>query len=212
MSDELPPDEPTGEEAGERRDENVAALLEVPPLPDVTRRRLVAGALADAEQRRARIRRVLFPAAAALVVLVLVGVGAFVLATRGGGGGEGTAARTTAAAPGTQPGAPQAGEADASHIGIPDLGDLGDVTDQSELRARLAPARRAPAPAQVERAAVPPCLDRALTGSPAPEAFGTGTHRGRPVLVLVLPSGADSTTAVLLDQETCQAAAVVSLS
>jgi hypothetical protein len=212
MSDDMPPDEPTREAAGEGRDENVAALLEVPPLDDVTRRRLVAGALADAEQRRARTRRVLVPAAAVLIVLVLVGVGAFVLATRGGGGDDGTAARTTTAAPGTQAGAPQAGEADASHAGIPDLGDLGDVTDQSELRRKLAPARRAPAPAQTERAAAPPCLDRALTGSPAPEAFGTGTHRGRPVLVLVLPSGADSTTAVLLDQQTCQAVAVVSLS
>jgi hypothetical protein len=210
MKDDLPPDEPTSEAPGDGRDEHVAALLEVPPLPDVTRRRLVAGALADTEQRRARTRRVLFPAAAAIVVLVLVGVGAFVLATRGGGGDNGTAARTTTAAPGTQPGAPQAGEADASHVGIPDLGDLGDITDQSELRRKLAPARRAPAP--TERAAAPACLDRAVTGSPAPEAFATGIHQGRPVLVLVLPSGADSTTAVLLDQETCRAAAVVSLS
>jgi hypothetical protein len=210
MNDDLPPDEPNTEAAGDGRDEHVAALLEVPPLDDVTRRRLVAGALAEAEPRRARTRRVLFPAAAALVVLVLVGVGAFVLATRGGNGGDGTAARTTTAAPGTQPGAPQAGEADASQAGIPDLGDLGDLTDQSELRRSLASARRAPATAQ--RAAAPPCLDRAVTGSPAPEAFATGTNQGRPVLVLVLPSGADSTTAVLLDQETCQAVAVISLS
>jgi hypothetical protein len=209
MNDDLPPDEPNSEATGNGRDEHVAALLDVPPLDDVTRRRLVAGALAEAEPRRARTRRVLFPAAAALVVLVLVGVGAFVLATRGGDGGDGTAARTTTAAPETQPGAPQAGEADASHAGIPDLGDLGDLTDQSELRRSLASARRAPATAQ---RAAPPCLDRAVTGSPAPEAFATGTDQGRPVLVLVLPSGADSTTAVLLDQETCQAVAVISLS
>jgi hypothetical protein len=209
MNDDPPPDESTSEAVGDRRDEHVAALLEVPPLDDVTRRRLVAGALADAEQPGARTRRVLFPAAAALVVLVLVGAGAFVLATRGGEG-DGTAAPTTTAAPGAQPGTPQAGEADASHLDIPDLGDLGDVTDQGELRRRLAPARRAPAAA--ERAAAPACLDRALTGDPAPEAFATGIRRGRPVLVLVLPSGADSTTAVLLDQETCQAVSVVSLS
>jgi hypothetical protein len=153
---------------------------------------------------------VLFPAAAALVVLVFVEVGAFVLATRDRGGDDGTAARTTTAAPGTEQGAPQAGEADAPHLGIRDLGDLGDLTDQSELRRALAQSRRAPAPS--ERATVPACLDRAVTGSPAPEAFATGTRRGRSVLVLVLPGGGDSTTAVLLDQDTCQAVSVISLS
>jgi hypothetical protein len=210
MNDEHPPDEPKDEAARDGRDEHVAARRVVPPLSDVTRHRLVAGALAQAEQGRARARRVLLPAAAALVALVVAGVGAFVLVTRNGDGGDGTAARTTTAAPETQAGAPQAGEADASQADIPDLGDLGDLTDQSELRRRLASARRAPAPAQ--RAAAPPCLDRAVTGSPAPEAFGTGSRGGRPVLALVLPSGADSTTAVLLDQETCQAVAVIDLS
>jgi hypothetical protein len=209
MSDDLPPDESASEAAGDGRDDQVAALLEVPPLDDVTRRRLVTRAVAGSEQRHPRVRRVLFPAAAALVVLVLVGVGAFVLATRGGDG-DGTAARTPSAAPGTRQGAPQAGEADASGADIPDLGDLGDLTDEGELRRRLSLARRDPP--RMERADAPACFDRAVTGSPAPEAFATGTHRGRPVLVLVLPSGADTTTAVLLDEATCQAVSVVNLS
>jgi hypothetical protein len=208
MNDDLPPDEPAHESDGER-DEHVASLLEVPTLDEVTRRRLVTGALAGADQARARVRRMVLPAAAALVVLVLVGVGAFVLLTRAGDDG-GTAARSPTAAPGTRQGAPQAGEADASPADVPDLGELGDLSDDGELRQRLAAARRDPA--STERAAAPACLGRAVTGSPAPEAFATGTRQGRPVLVLLLPSSEDSTAAVLLDQETCRAVSVVNLS
>lgn len=206
MNDDLPPDESASEAADARRDEHVASLLEVPPLDDVTRQRLVTRALTGAEQRRARVPRVLWPAAAALVVLILVGVGVFVLVNRSGDDG-GTAARSTPAAPDTRQSEPHAGEADAS---LADLGDLGDLTDEAELRRQLAVARRDPSP--TERGAAPACLDRAAVGNPAPEAFATGTHGGRPVLVLVLPSSGDSTTAVLLDLETCRAVSVVNLS
>jgi anti-sigma factor RsiW len=85
MTDDLPPDD---------RDDELASLLEVPPLDDVTRERLVTRALDDAGPRRSarRLTRLLVPAAAALVALVLVGVGVFVLVNRDGDN-AGTAAR-----------------------------------------------------------------------------------------------------------------------
>jgi hypothetical protein len=217
MNDDLPPDErpgaPGGEHAGppaaDRRDERVSSLLEVPPLDDVTRRRLVTRALSDAGFRRDSGRRVLVPAVAALVVLVLVGVSVLVLLTRGDGEG-GTAARPKAPAPDAQPRRPEAGAAEAPPAGIPDLGELGDLSDPAELRPRVDAARRNPTSAARETA--PACLDRAVGGSPPPEAFGTGTHNGRAVLVLVLPAGNEADSVVLLDQETCRAVTVVSLS
>jgi hypothetical protein len=207
MNDEQPPDEPASH-ADDERDEHVASLLDVPPLDDVTRRRLVTRAVADAGGRRVRAGRALFAAAAALVVLLLVGGGAFVLATRDNDNG-GTAARSPVSGSQPAPRAPQAGEADASAAGIPDLGDLGDLTDDGNLRRQITLAQRDPAP--VPRTTTPACLERAVTGNPAPDAFATGTHRGRPVLVLVLPGSSNSTTAVMLDQETCQAISVVNL-
>jgi hypothetical protein len=207
MNDEQFPNEPASD-ADDERDEQLASLLDVPPLDDVTRRRLVTRALAGAGHGRVRAGRVLLPAAAALVVLLLVGGGAFVLATRDDNGD--TAARSPTAALQPAPGATGAGEADASTAGVPDLGELGDLAGDGELRRQLALARRDPAPAR--RAAAPACLDLAVTGSPAPDAFATGTHQGRPVLVLLLPSSSNSTTAVVLDQETCRAISVVNLS
>src|SRR5258705_5955673 len=72
--DGTPPDE---------RDERVASLLEVPPLDEVTRRRLVTRALAGGDaQPRSGSRRVLVPASAALVGLVLLTRGALVVVRR----------------------------------------------------------------------------------------------------------------------------------
>jgi len=196
--------------ATDDRDERVASLLEVPPLDDVTRRRLVTRALADGDERaRPPSRRLLIPAAAALVVLVLVAVGALVLVNRGDDGG--TAARSTTAAPQAPQDRRPAGEsAQPPPAGITDLGDLSELGETADLRRHVEEALREPAP--FERASAPACLDRALTGSPAPSAYGTGTHEGRPVLVLVLPSRGDNMTVVLLDQETCRAVSVVNLS
>jgi hypothetical protein len=204
------PDETRAEAAGDERDERVASLLEVPPLDDVTRRRLVTRAVAvRGERPLIRSRRLLVPAAA-LLVLVLVTVGALVVVTRGNDDG-GTAARSTQASPEAPQDRRPAGEAaEPSLAGIPDLGDLGELGEAADLRRRVGSALRDPAP--IERATAPACLDRAVTGSPAPTAYGTGTHGGRPVLVLVLPARGDRMTVVLLDQETCRAVSVVNLS
>jgi hypothetical protein len=191
------------------RDERVASLLEVPPLDEVTRRRLVTRALAGGDARpRSGSRRLLVPAAAALAVLVLVTVGALVLVTRDDGDG-GTAARSTPASGAPQDRRPAGEAATPPPAGISDLGDLGELGETADLRRRVGDALRDPAP--IGRTTAPVCLDRALTGSPAPTAYGTGTHGGRPVLVLVLPARAERMTAVLLDQETCRAVSVVNI-
>ena len=155
--------------------------------------------------------RLLVPAAAALVALVLVGVGVFVLVNRDGDN-AGTAARSRtpeAASPSERGSVPDASSSTEAVTGVRDLGELGDVTDAGELRRRVrSQLDEAPAP---PRTAPPRCLERAVAGSPAPAAYGTGTHRDRPVLVLVLPGTGDRSTLVLLDTSTCQAVSVFDL-
>ena len=148
------------------------------------------------------------PAAAALVALVLVGVGVFALVDRDGDN-AGTAARSrtpAAASPREGGSAPDASSSAEAVTGVRDLGELGDVTDSGELRRRVR-TQLDEAPAS-SRAAPPPCLVRAVAGSPVPTAYGTGTHRDRPVLVLVLPATGDRSTLVLLDTRTCRAVSV----
>jgi hypothetical protein len=204
MTDDHSPDE---------RDEQLAARLEVPPLDDVTRRRLVTRALDDAGSRpaaRPRLRRLLVPAAA-LVVLVLAAAGVLALVNRDGGDTT-TSARPTApdaVSPGGGEPAPGGSSSAESAAGVRDLGELGDVSDPGDLRRGVrdqldeAPPRA--------RATAPACLDVAVTGTPAPNAFGTGTYRGRPVLVLILPASGDRSTAVLLDTGSCRAVTVADL-
>ncbi|MFL6241534.1 MAG: hypothetical protein ACJ73V_00735, partial [Acidimicrobiia bacterium] len=105
--------------------------------------------------------------------------------------------------------APDASSSAEAVTGVRDLGELGDVTDSGELRRRVR-AQLDEAPAS-SRAAPPRCLERAVAGSPAPTAYATGTHRDRPVLVLVLPGTGDRSTLVLLDTSTCQAVSVFDL-
>ena len=201
MTDELPPDE---------RDDELASRLEVPPLDDVTRRRLVARALDDAGARSAapRLTRLLVPAAAAFVALVLVGVGLFALVNRDGDADiAGRARAPEAAAPSERAPASDEPSSAETAAGVRDLGELGDVTDAGDLR-RLVRAQL-DEPAAAARAAAPPCLERAVAGSPAPTAYGTGTRGGEPVLVLVLPSTGGRSTLVLLDTGTCRAVSVL---
>jgi hypothetical protein len=206
MTDDLPPDE-------DERDEELASLLEVPPLDDATRERLVTRALDEAGPRRSapRVTRLLVPAAAAFVALVLVGAGVFVLVNRDGDN-AGTAARSRtpeAASPSERGSAPDASSSAGAVTGVRDLGELGDVTDSGELRRRV--RAQLDAPPASSRAAPPRCLERAVAGSPAPTAYATGTHRDRPVLVLVLPGTGERSTLVLLDTTTCQAVSVFDL-
>ena len=205
MTDEPNPDE---------RDDELASLLEVPPLDDETRRDLVSRAVDEVRPAPGRPRwpRVLVPVAAALIALVLVAVGVFAVVGRDGGE-TGTAGRAhtpkgaTPAGNGTSPDSVSGAEAAA---GIRDLGDLGDVSDTAQLRRQV--RARLDEPPESARATAPPCLARAAAGHPPPSAYGTGIHLGRSVLVLVLPARNDRSTVVLLATRGCRAVAVSDLS
>ncbi|MGQ0802993.1 MAG: hypothetical protein ACT4PI_03910 [Actinomycetota bacterium] len=197
------------------RDERLAALLEVPPLDDVTRRRLVRRALdepravlgEDAERRR-RTVRVVGAAAAALVVVA----GATVVLRAGDDGGDTTAARPEGEEPTEDVGKGGTDEAAAPPSAFT---DLGEVSDPSVLRERLGVLAAAPEPSAESEgddteeratggAAVPPAcltpLEQAGAGSPTLAAGGT--YQGTPALVLVAPK-AGVATAFVLDAATC---------
>jgi hypothetical protein len=198
------------------RDERLAALLEVEPLDDVTRRRLVSRAVEQgpsAGAQRRRLERVpLAAAAAALAALVVVG-GGLALVLRGGGTtteAERAGGRTADRAVTEQAAAP-----------VP-IGDLGDVSDPDVLRRRLA-AHTATAPGQrIEEGAAAAEADTALPVDPAcaaeleqagagpPSLVATGTDAGRSVVVLVAPRGAEQ-VAFVLDAQTCAARSEVPL-
>jgi hypothetical protein len=145
------------------------------------------------------------PAAAALVALVLLGVGVFAFVGRDGGDTD-RAARARApkaATPGASSTPPDASSSAEAAAGIRDLGNLGDVSDPDTLRRQV--RARLDAPPSSARASAPACLARAAAGVPPPSAYGTGTYRGRSVLVVLIPSNGDGSTAVLLDTRTCRA-------
>jgi hypothetical protein len=142
------------------RDENVGALLQVAPLDDVTKRRLVTTAVR--EIRPSRTGRWLAAAAAAAVGLVLVVGGAVLLsgpgkddqqaATPAGTPAAGRPSPTSSApaappdfapaagAEGSPAGNPSADGATSSALAargrLPDAGDFGDLSDATNL-ARL---------------------------------------------------------------------------
>jgi hypothetical protein len=198
------------------RDERLAALLEVEPLDDVTRRRLVSRAVEQgpsAGAQRRRLARVPLAAAAAVLAALVVVGGGLALVLRGGGTtteAERAGGRTADRAVTEQAAAP-----------VP-IGDLGDVSDPDVLRRRLA-ARTATAPGErIEEGAAAAEADTALAVDPAcaaeleqagagpPSLVATGTDAGRSVVVLVAPRGAQQ-VAFVLDAQTCAARSEVPL-
>jgi hypothetical protein len=159
MTDDLIPD---GTDPGATaRDDELAARLAVPPLDELTRRRLVRDALdATPATSPGRDRRRRAPWWAAAAAVLVIAVAATALALRSGSGSGG---RPTAAAPTTQPErspGPQAGSSSGTtgplspddRLAVPapagtpasgaSLGDLGEVADHATLRKRVAAAER----------------------------------------------------------------------
>jgi hypothetical protein len=191
----------------DERDERTAALLEVPPLDDVTRRRLVRRALAESAPAPARGAR--FLRVAAVVVGVVAIGGAAVLVARGGDGTSGDAARTTASEPGAAEdrAGDRAGEPETLEA-APATGDLGEVPGPEELRRRLAAFAAAPpgaAPSDEETTSresaaglSPECLATLdAAGAGAVSVAGSATYQGVPALVVVASTGKQ---AFVLDQ------------
>lgn len=207
MTDELTPDPP------DQRDEHIAELLEVPPLDEVTRRRLVAAALeaAPAATAPTRVRgRRLLAVAAAAVAVVAVGAGVVVIAT-GDDGGRGTStvagrpevekrARTEAGAGDDQAATAPAPEAapSAGTVAPRDLGDLGDVTEPSRLREAVQQALFADRLEAAPPRLAPPCSGGGLPDASALVAIGTGRFDGTAVVIL-----ATTEKAIVLDAADC---------
>jgi hypothetical protein len=200
-------DDTTPRDESDQRDERIAALLEVPPLDEVTRRRLVRTALASTAGPRSRLA--LAVSAAAAVILGLI-VGAVVV-TRPDDSTE-TAARpqddasTTLEAPAQRASAPAADEAGSPAIAAApatDLGDLGSVSSVEELRDKVTAARKREA--VQEAPALPACAAQPpdVFGLVVVAAVGSGVVGAEPATVLVGtdPSGAE--VAVVLQVADC---------
>jgi hypothetical protein len=185
-----PPDTPA-----DRRDERVAALLEVPPLDEVTRRRLVSRAL-DAAPSRSRWRAPMTVAAAILALIVVAG-GVVALVSRDNGTSKKTATREHTATSGTKRAASETPQL---------LGDLGDVSDDATLRSKISGAfeQRGPRSAADANRATPPAPACSFDVPEATtvEGAATGTVDGRPVSITILAAKDGRRSAVVCNPAT----------
>jgi len=192
------------------RDEALGALLAVPPLDDVTRRRLVHTALERPAPRSTRWMSVA-SVAAALAIGAFVGI---VLVN------DSEPSETTTAQRAPTPSdvealerVPAAG-GDASAGPITLLGDLGDVTRPADLRdaidlgfERTAGPTENNAVLAYSCGASPP----AMFGLVVASAVGIGTYEGAAVTVLIGTSPDGEALAVVARASDCTVAASVPL-
>jgi hypothetical protein len=210
-------------------DPQVGAWLEVEPLDDVTRRRLVSTAMRETAIPETAIPETAMPetampetggaetrrpsrtwrwiAAAAAVVVVAVGTVAVVTANGGHDEPQATGDRSTALAP----------KALAQELAAaPDVGDFGNLDHAKTLAAlRAALGRSFASSAAAPQAAAGSANDSSRSSTPTPTsgngcprgvigtvvAQGSGTLDGRPVTVLLIEGadGARSLDAMFLD-------------
>lgn len=211
MSDDTTPQDPPEPDG---RDERVAALLEVPPLDEVTRRRLVRTAVAAASGPRSRLGLAI-PVAAALVIGAVVGT---VVVTRPDDStttAAGPKVSTSLEAPAQRAGEPETNDSGGDPAIAPGaaapfvlLGDLGDVGTEKRLRAavRSAPDRAFEGSASSTPSAAPPaCTATAADqlGLVVVASAGTGTVGGAPVTVIVGTDPAGTEVAVALRAADC---------
>jgi hypothetical protein len=216
---ELPPQDPAPHDPADARDEAAAALLAVPPLDEVTRRRLVGTALAAADtpaagmpgtRRRSRLV-VAIPVAAAIVLGIAIGS---IVVTRP----DDPTTTVASPAPSTALEAPAPQQASGSSDGgaaadtpalsasVRALGDLGDVADSEALRAAVTEALAGDA---AERKSAD--AGGVACGTTAPEtlelvnitAIGTGINNSAPVTVFVGTDAQGAQVAVELVAEFC---------
>src|SRR5262249_3829748 len=191
------------------RDDELASLLEVPPLDDATRRRLVSHAVEEARPAAASRRpaRALLAVAPPVVAGPRPGGWAFALVRVGG-----------AAAPAAGPRARRRASPPATAVPGARRPPAGSGVGGASAKGRGAAPRGGGAgggrhrPPAAPGGAAPACLAGAAAGDPTPSAYGTGTYRGRPVLVLLLPANGDHSTVELLATRTCLTVSVGDLS
>lgn len=221
-------DHGTSPASGDERDEELAARLAVTPLDELTRRRLVRGAL-DASApapgpARRRSRAALVAAAASIVVAGVVTA----VALRSGPDDHPTAARapTSTGAPAEK--TPAAAPSDAFSAAAPaDLGNLGEVADRATLRTQVAaagtraltqtpsgsaagrPDRQAGAPPTTV-----PCAGAVAAAHPGfgpVLASGSATFHGAPATVVVTTTAAGERVAVVVVDAGCVVESPVTL-
>jgi hypothetical protein len=199
---------PDADEAS--RDEHIRDLLEVPPLDEVTRRRLVGRALDAAPgapvERRPRSRLALaVPVAAAIAVGLVIGA---VVVTRPEDTTP-TAAPAPSSTPIPQGDGERAGTDDAPALaesaGVADLGDLGTVTNADDLRTTAIVAREQLTASDAPQGRILPCTETppADLDLVTIDAAGTATVDGAPVTILLGRAADGVSTAVALTVETC---------
>jgi hypothetical protein len=195
------------------RDERLHELLEVEPLDELTRRRLVTAALRESAPA-SRSRR--WVAVAAIVVALVIAGGIALIATRGSNDNAPTALKDqggrtgAAAAPGRAP------EGATPPVDAGDFGDLAVAANLARARAALDTAPSAGATsadraqsttaggptrgaALAARLAALSCAGELPKGTVT--AVGTGTFGSRAAIVVAkdLPDGTRSADAVLSD-------------
>lgn len=190
------------------RDERVAALLVVPPLDDVTRGRLVRTALGQAQPRPSR-----WMAVASVAAALLIGAAAGALLVRDEDPATTAAPRSSRPTSDLEALAPAAG-ADEADGPVTRLGELGDISTAATLRTAVSEALDRSA-GSVDREVLSsyPCgaVSPATLGLVAPNAIGTGTHRGTVVTVVVGTSPDGRPLAVVARQDDCTVVAEVRL-
>lgn len=216
MSDENPTDENAAD--ADVRDEALASMLTVEELDEATRRRLVQSALDDADayddahaDRRFGRRAAVLGVAAALVIGAVVGT---VIVTQPEDATTPSAARaplTTAAGEQAKAAAPDAaGATDSAAADSPAaagappvaLGDLGAVPNAAGLRAAINGRLEAGTSTSVVSS---PCLTQSpggvagIYGLVSVTAAGSATLDGDTVVVLIGPTQAGASVAVVLD-------------
>jgi hypothetical protein len=225
MMSDNPSDDLDGLMDDTQRDPELAAVLAVAPLDDLTRARLVRTAIVeppdasrpDASRTGGRLTAAL-GVAAALVIGAMIGT---LVVTRPDDPEPTTAAR----APATSPAPSSPAPASPAEAGAPAfepaaatlLGDLGAVASVSALRDAIA----ARLEAADERAVAVPggaatadgCVARGpdAAGLVVISAVGTATLGSTPVVVLVGPTPGGENLAVTLDPTSCAVLQTVTL-
>jgi hypothetical protein len=199
-------------------DERLAAALAVPPLDDVTRRRLVREALDRPVPRPSRM----LAAASIAAALAIGGLIGAVLVTGPPQADTTTAQRAPTASAESDQGAGAAPESfetlegDARFAAAPvsSLGELGDITSPADLRAAIDLAfERSAGPIAADQIVGYPCAAHPAEsfGLAATNALGIGTYDGVAATVMIGTSPAGDALAVVVHTGTCAVLASVTL-
>jgi hypothetical protein len=210
--------EPLDPAETDARDERLAGALAVPPLDDVTRRRLVREALDRPVPRPSRV----LAAASVAAALAVGGVIGAVLVTGPQQSDTTTAQRAPTASAEADSGrgaAPESfetlqGGEKAAAAPVTSLGELGDVTRPADLRDAIDLAfERSAGPIAADQIVGYPCAAHPAEsfGLAATNALGIGTYDGVAATVMIGTSPAGDALAVVVHTGTCAVLASVTL-